>query len=221
MSRLLTFAFGFLAAINFAVVSFAQTAMDETYGIGVHSYYSGNLTQADQIFNQLVDSGSQDPRVYYFRGVTQSRLTRDAAGKADFEKGADLEMQGKRAVDVGRALQRIQGRVRTEIEKARSAARLTYATKKMLLEKTRIEKLPAGSGVMPADPFADDPNPTKGSPQDMPKDTVPAAPSADSPATEPAEDDPFAAPGKDAPDPFGAPPADDGKPPATDADPFG
>ena len=233
MSRLLTYAFGFLATLGFAANSFAQTAMDETYGIGVHSYFSNNLPQAELIFTQLIDRGSEDPRVHYFRGITQARLGGEGAGQADFDRGAELEMQGKRAVDIGRALQRIQGPMRTQLEKARSAARLAYATQKMMLDKTRIEKLPLGSGVMPKDPFADDPNPTSGTPQEMPKETAPTLPAGE-PGTDPAPGaeapgaDPFDTPASDA-DPFGddapaegaTPPADGGTPPAGDPDPFG
>jgi hypothetical protein len=234
MSRLLTFAFGFLATLGFAASSFAQTAMDEMYGIGVHSYFSNNLTQAELIFTQLIDGGSEDPRVHFFRGITQSRIAGSGAGQADFDRAAELEMQGKRAVDVGRALQRIQGSVRTQIEKSRQAARLAYATQKMMLEKTRIEKLPPGSGVMPKDPFGDDPSPTAGTPQEMPKDTTPAIPPAgDEPGTDPTPGaeapgaDPFDTPSSE-PDPFGGdapagdtPPAEGTTPPTTDEDPFG
>jgi hypothetical protein len=243
MSRLLTYAFGFLATLGFSANSFAQTAMDETYGIGVHSYFSNNLPQAELIFTQLIDRGSEDPRVHYFRGITQARLGGEGAGQADFDRGAELEMQGKRAVDIGRALQRIQGPIRTQLEKARSAARLAYATQKMMLDKTRIEKLPPGSGVMPKDPFADDPNPTSGTPQEMPKETAPTqpaeepgtdpapgaeAPGAEAPGAEAPGADPFDTPASDA-DPFGddapaegaTPPADGGTPPAGDPDPFG
>jgi hypothetical protein len=211
--------------------------MDEMYGIGVHSYFSGNLPQAESIFTQLIDSGSEDPRVFYFRGITQTKLAGDTAGKADFDKAANLEMQGKRNVDVGKALQRIQGTVRMEIEKSRSAARLTYATKRMLLEKTRIEKLPKTSGSTPKDPFGDDAAPTQGQPQAMPTPTTPEAPAAEisEPGTDaPAGADPFDTPSSDAPaadapaaeegaDPFGGDPAPEGgtTPPAADEDPFG
>ena len=63
--------------------SFAQFgALDELYGEGVHRYFSADLNGADQILTQVVDSGSQDPRAYYFRGSGSPSCTHRSSAAA-------------------------------------------------------------------------------------------------------------------------------------------
>jgi len=218
----------------------AQDVLDELYGSGVHAFFSGNMLLATERFSEAIKAGSQDPRVYFFRGLTQidSMGGSMASGTSDFEKGAQLEvLQGKRAIDVAKALQRIQGPVRMEIERLRTQARLASKSKQFELMRQKYEAA-AAVGVMPATPAAPGkpagPNPTdpftgdgalaNGTPKAMPDNdaAVTAEPDA-APVEDPFADDAPAATEApaDAPaaadDPFGAPAAEG----AAEEDPFG
>ena len=205
--------------------SFAQTAgYDELYGEGVHRYFSNDLNGADQLLTQVVDSGSQDPRVYYFRGLAREQL--GYGGEPDFEQGARLEAEGKRVVDVGNALSRIQGSVRTQIEVARRDARIAVRQQQLMLQRSRQPSDAAAArrapAAVPASPLPSDSipaNETGLAPLVPPVAAAPTTPPAT--ATAPSDtSDPFAddaAPAMDDADPFGAP----ATPAAPAADPFG
>ena len=153
-----------------------------------------------------------------------------AAGLAGWAVSADLEIDGKKVVNVGKSLERVQGAVRCQIEGIRRKARLASRSKYLEMQKMRYdESLRSGSVVVPPrapdvapapvpganDPFKDNSELNKGAPVPMPEEAKKApAPS----------DDPFSGdapkPGNDAPaadDPFGG---NNNPPPASD-DPFG
>ena len=214
----------FATVLTLAYASFAsaQDPLDEMYGQAVHSYYRGDSTQAEELLNEVIAAGSQDPRVYFFRGLSQSRGKYNL-GSADFERGAQLEIEGKKVVNVGKALERIQGPARIEIEKARSKARLVSRARLMELQRSRYEEmqqrggaaggivvppragdpapLPNTNAIAPNDPFNSgmtkgDPKTMKGEPSKVPT-TDEFGDGADEPMTpDPApateDDDPFA-----------------------------
>ena len=204
----------------------AQDVLDELYGSGVHAFFAGDKKAATERFNQAIAAGSQDPRIFFFRGLSEASVggVDSAAAQADFEQAAQLEVLGRRGGDVAKALQRIQGPIRMEIEQARTLARLNSKSKQFELMRQRYEAaassgvappIPAQSGNSrmapnPSDPFAGDGKLSTGTPEDMPANadagtekTAPAAdPFADdAPATPaaPAADDPFGAPSTPAP----------------------
>jgi len=210
----------------------AEDVLEELYGSGVHAYFAGNATAAEERFNEAISAGSQDPRVYYFRGLNQIRSQGGdaSAGLADFESGARLEMLGRRGGDVSKALQRIQGPARMEIERIRTQARLTSKSKQFELMRQRYEAVIEGSalpevgankavGPNPTDPFVGDGKLSKGTPEDMPAGDAAGAtnPAADDvkPADPFADDVPADAPEAPAAgdDPFGAPAAEAGESP--------
>lgn len=122
-------------------------AMVELYGEGVHRFYNSDFTGADQILSTVVDSGSEDPRAYYFRGL--AREMSGGSGDMDFETGARLEAEGKRSVNVGQALMRIQCPLRSKIEKARLDARILAKQQQLMVEQARAQQLQS-SGAAPA-----------------------------------------------------------------------
>ncbi len=105
----------------------------------------------------------------------------------DFERGAQLEIEGKKVVNVGKALERIQGHARVAIEKARAKARLASRARLLEIQRTRYEEMqrmgssekgglvvpprtdaaPAPGVFAPNDPFNE--GMTKGDPKAMPK----------------------------------------------------
>lgn len=210
---------------------FAQDALDEMFGQAVHAFNKGQYQCSYDLLSSAIGSGSQDPRVYYFRGLATNALQGPGAGADDLQRGAELEANATRVVNVGRALEKIQGCQRLEIEKYRRNARIQARAQQEMIQRARIEAaqqsgltpLPPtpGEGVI-ADPFAN--GLIEGEPRRMPPEApkpsidpkveeVPAQPS-----TEPVAD-PFGGDAKPADDPFADPPAK--KEDAGSDDPFG
>jgi hypothetical protein len=201
----------------------------DIYGRGVHAYNSGDLFKATELLTQLINKQTVDPRVYYFRGLAQSGLGSIDAARADFAKGAELEVNGKQKYDVAAALQRVQGQQRMEIERQRAAARRAAAAKKKKRDQARYEQLRRREDLVlydPNRPAVDRselsiPNPVASHPSDPFSSemvlTGGKAVQVAAPETMETEADPFAAGGEDKPrDPFAA---DPGKP-AEPEDPF-
>ena len=137
----------------------------------------------------------------------------------DFERGAQLEIEGKKVVNIGKALERIQGQARVAIEKARTKARLASRARLLEIQRTRYEELqrggaaqggivvpprmdaaPAPNVFAPNDPFSE--GMTKGNPKTMPKEAGAADEFAPEKTTKPT--DPLPTP-EDASDPFSDP----------------
>ena len=132
---------GWSVALAFALASTAgaqEDVLNELYGSGVHAFNSGDYRQAYNDLVMAVRSGSKDPRVFYYRGLTYLRLGRPQEAQADFKKGAALEMaDSDRFYPVSKSLERIQGQARQQIERYRSSARLVaFQTR----EKRRYER---------------------------------------------------------------------------------
>jgi hypothetical protein len=223
---LLTFVFASIAAGSLTVNQlYGQDPLDEMYGHAVHAFYRGDYLRSEEILKEVIAAGSTDPRAYYFRGLCQSLAGNTEASTADFEQGAKLEIDGKKVVNVGKALERIQGPFRSEIEKARAKARLASRSKFLELQRARYEEtqrpgltVPPRTGDQPPAPVAPAANDpfgsglTRGTPAPMPNApaTTPAPAPDDSPfgeatdpAPEPAGDDPFGGGAADSSDPFG------------------
>ena len=115
-----------IASFVFCLTAAADDAeLNRIYGRGVHQFYRGNLSEAESLFSEAIGAGTKDPRVYYFRGLIQAKRGGSYAAEADFRMGANLEYSKKaRRVDVGRALERVQGSVRKQIEEIRADVRL-------------------------------------------------------------------------------------------------
>jgi hypothetical protein len=210
-------------------------ALNEVYGEGVHAYFAGDYREAHALLSKAIDSGSQDPRAYYFRGLAHLRLGRDPEARDDFAEGARLEVaDADRFYNVSKSLERVQGRNRLLLERYRSDARLLAFQD---LERRRYERYerirraepdvllrppPSDSIAPPAE--APDELPVEEPAEEMPEDDLPEEPAEEMPdeglPDEPAEGE---APEKSADDPFGDEPAEDeseAETPAAD-DPFG
>ena len=97
------------------------------YGEGVHSFYAGNFQQSYDYLSEVIEIGTDDPRVYYFRGLSALRLGSQKDADDDFTKGATFEAERGNTRTVSRALERIQGPDRLLLEQSRSKARLALA----------------------------------------------------------------------------------------------
>ena len=101
-----------------------EAVLDQLYGDGVHAFFSGDYASAYTRLSTAIRDGSQDPRVFYFRGLAEMRLGREPDGITDLQKGAALEatdVNGR--FFVGRSLERIQGSARVVLEQYRDQGR--------------------------------------------------------------------------------------------------
>lgn len=208
-----------LVSLSFANFASAQDPLDEMYGQAVHSYFRGDSMHAAELLTEVIDAGSQDPRAFFFRGLCQSYGGGMDLSNPDFERGAQLEIEGKKVVNIGKALERIQGQNRVAIEKARSRARLASRARLLEIQRTRYEEMqrggapqggiivpprmdaaPAPNVFAPNDPFNE--GMTKGDPKTMPKEAGAADEFA--PETPAMPTEPLPTP-DDASDPFSDP----------------
>ncbi len=180
-----------------AVSSPAQEViLGQKYGRGVHDYFSGEYTKAYDQLTAAIDAGSKDPRAFYFRGLTYLKLGRSLESVQDFKKGAELESKDvNKFYNVSKALERVQGQPRIELENYRVEARMAALEDAERLRKLRYEAIQREeSRVLREQPPA---------PAEDIKAPVEPAAAAEKPAepaaaaekqAEPAADDPFAAP---------------------------
>lgn len=201
----------------------------QMFGSGVHSYFAGDYQSAMSDLSSAIDAGSTDPRAYYFRGLAEMRMGKNAEAQADFDRGADLEAKAiDRFYPVSRSLERVQGIDRVTLEKHRAKARAVAYQEKQKREQARYERLRrAEESVLRAAPVVVAPPAAKAP-------AAPAPPAEEQPA--PPADDPFGTPAEDADKPVEKKPeppaeedpfaADDAKPApptppaAADEDPF-
>ncbi len=212
MFRSIVLLVGGLASLS-AVSLFAQDAvLTQEYGSGVHAYFTGDSQQAYESLTAAIQGGSKDPRVFYFRGLTYMTLGRPQEAAVDFRKGAELESKDiNRFYNVGKALERVQGSARIELEKYRVDARMIALEQAEKIRKARYEAMkreeervlreqsvaaPEGAEVVPP-PAAESDNPFAAPEATAPpaKKGAAAKPAAKKAAA--AEDDPFATPKAD------------------------
>jgi hypothetical protein len=218
MLRSIALLVGGLASLSAASLFAQDAVLTHQYGTGVHAYFIGDMRQAYERLTTAVQAGSKDPRVFYFRGLAYLQLGRPQEATMDFRKGAELESRDiNRFYNVGKALERVQGSARLELENYRVDARMAALEQEEKMRKARYEamkreedrvlreqsvaapEIPAGAeNVAPEDadnPFA--------APEavEKPKGTT-TKPAATKPAAKKGaeaaggDEDPFAAPAK-------------------------
>jgi len=142
MSRRLAVLAGGLLLL-FATPLCAQNAVsEETYGAGVHAFFSGDYRRAYDLLTSAITAGANDSRAHYFRGLSLLRLGREDEAKQDFQQGAKQEAKDiDRAYNVPKALERVQGAPRVMLERYRAEARILAFKRSEELRKARYEAL--------------------------------------------------------------------------------
>jgi hypothetical protein len=136
-----------LVAAGFAILGSQSAQADEPvikqlYGGGVHAYFTRDYKEAYDLLSSAVDTNTQDPRVYYFRGLAQLQLGRPDEAKVDFAKGADLEATATDDLfGVDKALERVQGKARLSIETERVAARNRAVKRRLTEDEERYNRI--------------------------------------------------------------------------------
>jgi hypothetical protein len=121
---------------------FAQdVVLGQKYGLGVHAYFAGDYAKAFEQLTDAIDSGSKDPRAFYFRGLAYLKLGRPAEANLDFQKGADLESRDfNKFYSVAKSLERVQGASRMALENFRVEARMAVYAEAERMRKARYEE---------------------------------------------------------------------------------
>ena len=119
-----------MASALISVPSFAQTGdspiIYQTFGRGIHYYNAQDFENAFNELTKCVENGTQNPSVYYFRGLALMNLGREEDAAIDFKSGADLELKATTNTQkqIGYDLQFVQGPLRQTLETYRSSAKL-------------------------------------------------------------------------------------------------
>jgi len=209
----------------------------QLYGRGVHAYYSGDYINAQKHLDDAIRYGINDPRAYYFRGLTKAHNGNSYDAESDYRMAATLEVRGAGTYDIGHALIRIQGHHRLELEKIRRDVLISFRGQRPAMPDTFSTEpmlpaeplLPSGppAGLVP-DPIADEPDSEVDPFADEPDSEVDPFGGDDAAAeVDDLEEDPFGVDEADADeDPFGVDKADADEDPfggdeAADEDPFG
>ena len=129
-------------------VNAQNTSEAKLYGQGVHAYNNGEFDAALRIFNVAVEAGTDDPRVFLFRGLVLHHQGKAEESLKDLRHGAELEAVDKRGFyPVSPALTRVQGKVRLQIENLRKEARANLLKIEKLREAARYEEQKANEAV--------------------------------------------------------------------------
>lgn len=156
-----------------------SSVLTEIYGRGVHAHYAGHTNDAYDMFSMAINNGLDDPRAYYFRGISLYNSGREIEAETDWQQGASLEAKGKGSGSVGAALHRFQGPGRLKLEQIRQKARLEFLAEAAARSRARYGEIEAA-----------EPNVLRSTPQ--PGRVAPPAAMTPPPAPPAADDNPFA-----------------------------
>ncbi|MEE8451399.1 MAG: hypothetical protein V3R99_05765, partial [Thermoguttaceae bacterium] len=166
--------------------------LEQMYGSGVHAYFSQDYVKSHEYLTTAIDGGTKDPRCYFFRGLVYLKLGRSDEAWTDYATGARLEsLDSNRFYNVGKALERVQGSARVELEQRRMAARLAALKQSDDIRQQRYEQIEQEQGRVLR----------------LPANTPLPEPVEDAPFAEPAESTPFAEPATQSEPPPAAEPA--------------
>jgi len=111
-----------LALLLTAAPSLALSAESDQYGRGVTAWSAGDHARAIELFTPLIEDGSQEPLVYYFRGLSLLATGDETAARTDFAAGARQEVAAGSSFKITKALEHVQGPRRQMLETYRRDA---------------------------------------------------------------------------------------------------
>ena len=118
-----------------------DTVLNSLYGDGVHAYFARNYDQAHQHLSDAINQGFRDPRCFYFRGLSNAQMGRPDESQADFKMGAEIEALSDLPLNpISKSLERVQGRIRIQLEGYRQQARIDVVQLQRERELARYER---------------------------------------------------------------------------------
>ncbi len=98
-----------------------KASTEKLLNSALSTWRSGDIPTAEEQLSAIIESGSEDARAFYYRGILSEQMGKDSS--ADFKAAAKLEAEGSATTLVNRALEKVQGSTRAKIEQYRVAAR--------------------------------------------------------------------------------------------------
>ena len=93
---------------------------EAAYRAGLQQYWSGAYDRAEEQFLSAIRNDGRDARYHYYLGLALLSQQKRSAAQQEFERGAELERQGRPSrAAVNAALERIQGSMRQTVERYR------------------------------------------------------------------------------------------------------
>ena len=86
MSRSVFFLVAGWVLVSSAPLVAQDAVLGQIYGNGVHAYFAQDYVKAHQFFTSAIDGHTQDPRCFYFRGLTLLKLGRPQDAEIDFQQ---------------------------------------------------------------------------------------------------------------------------------------
>ncbi len=110
-------------ALTFSSLAASGSAADQV-AAAVESWRIGDLNGAQGQLTQIIEAGTRDARVFYYRALVSEQLGFDS--EQDLKAAAKLEAETTSTRIVNRALEHVQGATRAKIEKFRAEARALF-----------------------------------------------------------------------------------------------
>ena len=104
-----------LFVITLSSASAAEPSAADQMAAAVESWRIGDLDGAQGQLTQMIEAGTRDARVYYYRALISEQLGSDS--EQDLRAAAKLEAESTATRLVNRALENVQGATRAKIEK--------------------------------------------------------------------------------------------------------
>jgi hypothetical protein len=111
------------------------------YTQGVHAFFAGRSSQADDLLSRALAIDPNDPRAYYFRGLARLRMGRGNEARTDMQIGASIEAQQPGRFSIGQALERVQGGDRLLLERYRREGAAGAANIRAERDRIRYEQV--------------------------------------------------------------------------------
>src|SRR5262249_22666731 len=93
---------------------------ETSYRAGVQQYWSGAYDRAEEQLQSAIRNDGRDARYHYDLGLALLSRQKRSAAQKEFERGAELERQGRPSrAAVSAALERVQGNMRQAVESYR------------------------------------------------------------------------------------------------------
>ncbi len=89
---------------------------------GQDAFFAGRHEVAVQLFDVAASNGSNDPRVFYFRGLAKQQLGLSDEAATDYKAAIGLELHPANRINIDLALESVQGEARLALEKHRHEA---------------------------------------------------------------------------------------------------
>ncbi len=123
-SNVVVGSFVLLCGITLSSPSVADPSAADQMAAAVESWRTGDFNGAHEQLTQMMEDGTRDARVYYYRALISEHLGSDS--DEDLQAAAKLEAETTATRLVNRALENVQGARRAKIEKYRAAARAKF-----------------------------------------------------------------------------------------------